>query len=282
MTTEALELLRTMSPRKSDLQEFAQLVQRQRSSTLPVDSLDLSVYIFQERKFRTWLNPYVDAAYAKVSAMSAAQRYAAAVLLFNDDLHFKRRQSTLSQSDDDSEEDGVEGLMSEDGFLVDSNAVTIIEGGFKILEESVAMFRECEIFAEYYAEQVALRKQNEQSNGEMAPVVEESGEGKKKGSRQVKPFRAGCITRQLRAIEMYALSPSSLQPPRLVKSVLKRLGQPTTPIGARQVLLGLGRQTKFSVSQLRLSRSSTAGQKNKECAINTLESFVVAYILCSY
>ena len=267
MTTEALELLRTMSPRKSDLQEFAQLVQRQRSSTLPVDSLDLSVYIFQERKFRTWLNPYVDAAYAKVSAMSAAQRYAAAVLLFNDDLHFKRRQSILSQSDDDSEEDGVEGLMSEDSNQADSNAASIIEGGFKILEESVAMFRECEIFAEYYAEQVALRKQSEISNGEAVPAPEESGEGKdnKKGSRQVKPFRAGCITRQLRAIEMYALSPSSLQPPRLVKAVLKRLGQPTTPIGARQVLLGLGRQTKFSVSQLRLTRSNTTGRKNKAC-----------------
>ncbi len=267
MTTEALELLRTMSPRKSDLQEFAQLVQRQRSSTLPVDSLDLSVYIFQERKFRTWLNPYVDAAYAKVSAMSAAQRYAAAVLLFNDDLHFKRRQSILSQRDDDSEEDGVEGLMSEDSNQADSNAASIIEGGFKILEESVAMFRECEIFAEYYAEQVALRQQSEKTNGEAVPVPEESGEGKdkKKGSRQVKPFRAGCITRQLRAIEMYALSPSSLQPPRLVKAVLKRLGQPTTPIGAREVLLGLGRQTKFSVSQLRLTRSNTAGQKNKAC-----------------
>lgn len=267
MTTEALELLRAMSPRKSDLQEFAQLVQRQRSSTLPVDSLDLSVYIFQERKFRTWLNPYVDAAYAKVSAMSAAQRYAAAVLLFNDDLHFKRRQSTLTQSEDTSS-DGVEGLMSEDGYLTDSNAVSVIEGGFKILEESVAMFRECEIFAEYYAEQVALRQQSEQSSAEVVPVSSESEEGKiggkKKSIRQVKPFRAGCITRQLRAIEMYALSPSSLQPPRLVKAVLKRLGQPTTPIGARQVLLGLGRQTKFSVSQLRLSRSNTAGQRNKE------------------
>ena len=270
MTTEALELLRSMSPRKSDLQEFAQLVQRQRSSTLPVDSLDLSVYIFQERKFRTWLNPYVDAAYAKVSAMSAAQRYAAAVLLFNDDLHFKRRQSTLTQSEDPS--DGVEGLMSDDSYLTDTNGVTIIEGGFRILEESVAMFRECEIFAEYYAEQVALRQQSEQSSAEVAPVSEPEAEkdggdkkaSKKKSNRQVKPFRAGCITRQLRAIEMYALSPSSLQPPRLVKAVLKRLGQPTTPIGARQVLLGLGRQTKFSVSQLRLSRSNTAGQKNKE------------------
>ena len=95
-----------MSPRKSDLQEFAQLTTQQRSISLPVDSLDLGVYVFQERKFRTWLNPYISAADSKVSALSAAQRYAAAVLLFYDDLHFKRRPTTLSSQLGD-EDDGI-------------------------------------------------------------------------------------------------------------------------------------------------------------------------------
>ena len=245
-----------MSPRKSDLQEFAQLVQQQRSSALPVDSQDLAVYIFQERRFRTWLNPYIDAADAKVSALSAAQRYAAAVLLFNDDLHFKRRPSRLSQTDSVAL-GGAESLMS-DLYSEDIPSVDLLEGGYKILEESVAMFRECEIFAEYYAEQIQLLEQ--QKNGTAGDVKSaELQAAAQSGGRQrqaLKPFRAGCITRQLRAIEMFALSPSSLNPPRLVKSVLKRLGQPCTPSGARQVLLGLGRQTKFSVSNLKLNRNS--------------------------
>ena len=51
VANDAIELLRNTSPRKSDLEEFWKLVSK-RSSSLSVDSLDLSVYIFQERKFR--------------------------------------------------------------------------------------------------------------------------------------------------------------------------------------------------------------------------------------
>lgn len=47
VTGDALEILGNMSPRKSDLQEFWQLVSKQRSSSISVDSLDLGVYIFQ-------------------------------------------------------------------------------------------------------------------------------------------------------------------------------------------------------------------------------------------
>ena len=47
VTGDALEILGNMSPRKSDLQEFWQVVSKQRSSSISVDSLDLGVYIFQ-------------------------------------------------------------------------------------------------------------------------------------------------------------------------------------------------------------------------------------------
>lgn len=42
-----------------------------------------------------------------------------------------------------------------------------------------------------------------------------------------KPFRSGCITRLLRALEVYAMSPSNLTPPPAVKHILKRLNQGT-------------------------------------------------------
>ena len=154
ITSEALEILGNMSPRKSDLQEFWQLVSKQRSTAISVDSLDLGVYIFQERSFRKWINPYADATEANVRALSAAQRYAAALLLYNDDFHFKRKPSCVGVAavdDDDVSGSGsgysVDDVMKEDD---EDNVSTssspypllIVDGAYKVLDEGSSMFRE--------------------------------------------------------------------------------------------------------------------------------------------
>ena len=104
VTTEAMAILRNLSPRKSDLKDFWQLVSKKRSLSVPVDSLDLGVYIFQESKFKAWIDPYADASVARVRALTAPQRYAAALLLHNDNIHFKRRNSRLLSIEAESDE----------------------------------------------------------------------------------------------------------------------------------------------------------------------------------
>ena len=57
------------------------------------------------------MNPYSEASESNVRALSAAQRYAAALLLYNDDFHFKRKQSVVSENvgeEDEEEEEVVE------------------------------------------------------------------------------------------------------------------------------------------------------------------------------
>ena len=153
ITSEALEILGNMSPRKSDLQEFWQLVSKQRSAAISVDSLDLGVYIFQERSFRKWINPYADATEANVRALSAAQRYAAALLLYNDDFHFKRKPSSVgivAENDDNDNWSGysVDDVMKEDeekdneSTSSSSPPLMIVDGAYKVLDEGSSMFRE--------------------------------------------------------------------------------------------------------------------------------------------
>jgi hypothetical protein len=223
VTAEAIEILGDMSPRKSDLQQFWEIVSNQRSAAIPIDSLDLGVYIFQERSFKRWVNPYTDASSAGVQALSSSQRYAAALLLFSDDFHFKRRQTVftdapLADESNNGDESGnsysVDDLL-EDGSIRDdddSEGVYVIEGAYRALDAGTCLFREGEVFAKYFEERIS-----------------------NKGDSNV-PFRAGCITRQLRALEVYALSPSNMSPPSAVKHILKRLQKPLTPDGARAVL----------------------------------------------
>jgi len=220
VTAEALEVLGNMSPRKSDLQEFWHLVSKQRSAAISVDSLDLGVYIFQERSFRKWINPYADATESNVRALSAAQRYAAALLLHNDDFHFKRKPSDAAAGPIE----GDDGLTADDLMLDDDDndadasddgdgpaPLYVVEGAYKVLDEGSAMFREGEVFFKYYESRVA------ETEGAV-------------------PFRAGCITRQLRALEVYAMSPGNMSPPAAVRHLLKRLSRPLSPDGARMVL----------------------------------------------
>ena len=145
---EALDVLRDMSPRKADLREFHRLLLTLRSSSLPVDSLDLGIYVFQERRFKAWLNPYDSAENAGVYALSSAQRYAAALLIFHDDFHFKRRPSSLlSETElqgriEDSEVD-LDSFMDSRDEYHDSEepSLFLIEGGYKALDEGVVTFK---------------------------------------------------------------------------------------------------------------------------------------------
>lgn len=273
VASDALVILGNMSPRKSDLQEFWHMIS-QRSNALPVDSLDLGIYIFQERRFRSWINPYSLAHESAVRALSAAQRYASALLLFHDDFHFRRRPSVLLSTDEaaaleaeqaeesDNDESlenaassssagySLEQLMSEDtnrrfsnspaGREVqqnfhtsiphndeaiesdDSDRMYLIEGAYKCLEENTALFREGEVFHKYYQERSGA-----------ATGTSASGQG---SIEKAAPFRAGCITRQLRALEMYSMSPAGMNPPLQVRTILRKLDKPASPAGAKMVL----------------------------------------------
>jgi hypothetical protein len=234
---EALDILRDMSPRKSDLEEFHRLVSTQRSASLPVDSLDLGVYIFQERRVKDWLNPYTNAEDTGVFALSAAQRYAAALLIFHDDFHFKRRPSTAidknasSQQSEASDDDDLDQFMKVPSSADESEGVLIVEGGYKPLDEGVVLFKEGDVFVAYYEDRRAP------GSAAAEPASKQS------------PFRAGHISKQLRAMEMYSMSPPNMPPPPAVKHILKRLGLPIGPPGARQLLTDINHQTSTPASR---------------------------------
>ena len=186
---EALDVLRDLSPRKADLREFHSMLLTLRSASLPVDSIDLGVYIFQERRFKAWLNPYDSAESAGVYALSSAQRYAAALLLFHDDFHFKRRPSSLLREEElqdrieESEVDLDSFMDGGDDDDVEDSSLFLIEGGYKALDEGVVLFKEGDAFLAYYQEKTRLN-----SSAPLAPSPS--------------PFRAGCVSRQLRALEV--------------------------------------------------------------------------------
>lgn len=233
VASDALKILSNMSPRKSDLQEFWSLLS-QRSSVVPVDSLDLGVYIYQERRFNNWINPYLPADESNVRALSAAQRYAAALLLHYDDFHFKRRLSELS-----SDPELLVEAESDDSLFV-------VEGGYRCLDEGMTLFREGEVFQKYYDASRALQHADQAS--------------------KEAPFRAGCITRQLRALEMYSMAPAKLSPPSSVRHILKKLNKKPNPSGAREVILDLGKSPLDS---------SSSGSKTSAKAVSSRGGAVV-------
>ena len=230
--SEALRILGNMSPRKSDLQDFFTKVTSLRGATLPVDSLDLAVYIFQEKCFRSWIDPYADADRAKARVPYAAQRYAAALLLFHDDVHFKRTQSQLIKPDSNS---NIQGELE------------VIEGGFKVLSEGQAMFREGEVFAEYIC---SIQEEKEESL----------------------TFRANCITRLLRGLELYAMSSTKTKPPPAIKHVLKKFEIDPSPLGARELLTSINRRRGAIIS----SPSSSSSSSSSSLGQNKVHSVGVA------
>lgn len=241
-------------------------------------------------------------------ALSASQRYAAALLLYNDDFHFKRKQTIVAPvvvMEEEKEEEAVmEEEVAEDdmklsvkeverenistarsarekaltGYSVEDimndrrqsaaarglktnipsaatiaaiqeeSALYVVEGAYRILDEGISMFREGEVFAGYYESRKSEIQALKNSVTETSQKV-------------ISPFRAGCITRQLRALEIYAMSPSSVSPPSAVKHILKRLNKPLTPSGSRSVLQDMNYNPNASmaaaaVSTMRLKKGS--------------------------
>ena len=208
---EALQILGNMAPRKSDLNEFWQLIIKRRGLNIPVDSLDLGVYIFQERNFNSWIDPLAAATASGVRALSSSQRYAASLLLYNDDFHFKRRSTA---------------------YYVDENQETttsVIEGAYRPLDEGISMFKEGEAFINHYETTQSGVKNNEIGN----------------------PYREGIVTRQLRAIEVFAMSTSKAVPPPIVKHLLKKLNREQSPQGAMSVLKDLNIEFERSASPMK-------------------------------
>jgi RNB domain len=268
VAAEAFEILGNMSPRKSDLQEFWKLVS-ERNHDISVDSLDLGIYIFQERGIKAWLNPYAGARVAKVMALSASQRYVAALLLHSDDFHFKRKPSIITSSSETDPSGADESAATDQELTLDSllssdeqlpaGSILLVEGAYKVLNEGVALFRECDVFAKYYNETIVYTKAQQENEHEQG-IMEDSVDS------ATRPFRAGCITRQLRALELYALSPASSSPPPSVKHILKRLDKPLVPSGARQVLQDLNFKPQ-SPSQQSNKLKALIGQNARKNAL---------------
>lgn len=227
VTAEALELLGKLSPRKSDLAEFWSAVTRRRTG-LAVDSLDLGVYIYQEHFFRRWLQPHErDRGDCVVHALSAAQRYAAALLLFFDDLHFKRRPSTpfvetQYQYDDDS----------------NYGSVRMVEGGYRALEDSVVLFKQGEAFLEVVKSRSQPKPQDHSSQ------IVSTNKSRDQSEAEMSPHRRSAVLRLLRALEGYAVAPTRVAAAPAVKHVLKRSGLPATPAGAQALLMKMGTVTR--------------------------------------
>ena len=209
VTENAIEILENISPRKLDLEEFWRLVS-QRSSSLSIDSLDLSIYIFQERKFRSWLDPFHASKDVDIRIPSVAQRYAASILLFTNDFHFKRKPSLLVNVHCNSEETAC----AHDITLQLNEHVGVLEGGYKVLDSGHNLFREGEIFAKYF-EDCKRNCNNAESDLQS---------------------RASCINRQLRALEVYSMSPNNASPPMSVRHLLKKFKKKKSPCGAAEIL----------------------------------------------
>jgi hypothetical protein len=255
---DAAGLLNSTVPRKQDLEEFWEIVGQQRGHRLVVDSLDVGVYLFQEGHLRAWLNPYQSGDAAGVRPLAAAQRYAAALMLHNDGTRFKRRPSTLA---------APEGATKED---VSGRPLSVVEGGYRVLREGVVLHKQSTLFEQYYTEQLCnlthLQGQTDRSQYPARTAMLENIAAHRaagKNSVSERPAAASTISRILRHLELYALSgqpawcprpayhrdvdkkgtrgnvPGTVNAPKLVAAVLKRLNVLVSPAGARRVLLSL-------------------------------------------
>lgn len=275
VVTNAVQVFRIMSPRKSNLEEFWTLL-KEMNYNIPVDSLDLSVYIFQERKFFAWMQPYlainenenrddysdedeeeeIEQNNVQVRPYTAAERYAALVLLFNDKYHFKRLTSKVSYPEEMVDEtaaydvDGEGELqfnrrrvkleVDEELQPILKKATTFLKvGGFNVLDESICLFQETELFSKYINHRL--------SNSTLDYPNEDS-------------LASSIINRLLRTLEIYSLTGDTKSPPRVIKSVLKKYSLPTNSKGAQDLLMKIGFSNKqsndqSSAYQVRVSKS---------------------------
>ena len=141
----------------------------------------------------------------------------------------------------------------------EDSALYVVEGAYRVLDDGISMFREGEVFATYY----------ESRKSEILAMKNPSSETSQK---VVSPFRAGCITRQIRALEIYAMSPTSVSPPSAVKHILKRLNKPLTPMGSRSVLQDMN----YNPNALMAAAVSSLKLKKNGRLLNRIDSSVDA------
>ena len=134
-------------------------------------------------------------------------------------MHFKRKRSVEVELNHDEQVGKLE-------FSAMDEVVRLHEGGYKVFDEGQAMFKESEAFAAFFDE---------------AKSTTQSGVDSLK-------FRSSCITRILRGLEVYAMSPLSLKAPAGIRHVLKRLSFEGNPSGAASLLAVIGRATRSSSS----------------------------------
>jgi hypothetical protein len=162
IATEAMEILRTFPPRKVDLTKFYTILIQQLKNIQSIDSFDLGIFLFQERKFVNWMNPIIESFSSKPSlqlhALTAAQRYVAAILLFaHQPIYFKRKISKIAYVEDAIIHE--ETTLEMDAELLQQSSIQsaltfIFEGGYEILKESIKLTKEIDIFIDYYLEQI--------------------------------------------------------------------------------------------------------------------------------
>lgn len=114
---EALAIFRLLPPRKKTLaMAWEKLIPYRRKFSF-IDSYYIGLYLFYENHFTDLINPSMPT--KKLQPLTPVQRYAAAVLLHSDRIHFKRRISTLINQDTSTE------------------GTWIAPGGYTVLPESI-------------------------------------------------------------------------------------------------------------------------------------------------
>ncbi len=258
---EASRILQGIPFQKRDLSEFWILSRELRRLIFPVDSFDVGVYLFQGHKFRAWMKSQEDPAASKVYQLSAAELMVAALLIHRDNFHFKRRVSVVQT-------DPYQQLLREQEGIVGEDQLTIIEGGYKLVRNSIVEFKECETFLiEYHFRTGGAMTEAASQVASPTVTAMTTSTGTGSGSIHTSPaytppayaLRLREITSSLGAetterlvvgrilteMEMYALG-GGVNPqiaPKAVKDVLNTLKLPVNKASARQVLMEMGRKS---------------------------------------
>jgi hypothetical protein len=213
VSSSAMQHMKDFASAVSIMDDFWSRLEH-RDCKLSTDSLDLGIFLFQRRNFDRWINPTLSKE-THVSALTAAERYVAAILLYNDDLHFKRRMSRVTESENEDESFNDE--------------IHIIEGGYQVHRECVVKQKQIKDFIDFH--NTLQRKDDKELDQDK----------KMDKTKHISPFRLAHIPTLTRALELYALATKMTPPSSVVKNLLKQLSKPLTPAGASSVLSSLNK-----------------------------------------
>ena len=262
--SSALSIFQSLSTKKAYSGNFWQELTNY-CYNLPVNSLDLCVYIFQERKFLKWISPVYgdDPVDYEIRQFSSAERYVALTLLFSDYIHFKRRlsersfpdeylQSRLSESDKQKlkkpskklkpslDQDAafqtklkeVEGILDDETKHTLKRATTFLRiGGFKVNLRSIALYEKRKLFLEFYENQL---KRKALENSTLPANCSRPNLGFDDS------FDSLVINNVVNELEAYSYSSRITKIPKVTRAILRSLGFQQTPQHAQIVMQKLG------------------------------------------